>query len=432
MNVDELREAWPALSAEERFDAFQALPRDDAEEFFSSQTTRSQAAILARVPEKQRRAWARLLPPDDLADVIQEAPPEERGAMLDLLDAPTRQEVVALLAYHEDRAGGLMNPRFARVRPDMTVDEAIRYVRRQAQDQIETLYYVYALDESQRLVGVLSFRQLLTAPGASRVSEIMEKDLVKVSEHEDREAVAKVVSEHDLFAVPVVGGDGKLLGIVTVDDVVDVLQEEATEDAQKMGGVQPLEAPYLRTSLGHMVRKRAGWLAILFVGEMLTANAMARYQAEIARAVVLACFIPLIISSGGNSGSQASTLVIRAMALGQLRLREWWRVVSRELVTGLALGAILASIGVIRILIWERIFHTYGTHFGLLAITVGLSVAGVVLWGTIAGSMLPFVLRRFHLDPASASAPLVATLVDVSGLVIYFTIAALVLRGTLL
>jgi magnesium transporter len=234
----------------------------------------------------------------------------------------------------------------------MTVDEAIRYVRRQAQDHIETLYYVYALDEAQRLVGVLSFRQLLTAPGASCVSDIMERDLVTVSEHEDREAVAKVVSEHDLFAVPVIGAEGKLLGIVTVDDVVDVLQEEATEDAQKMGGVQPLEAPYLRTSLGHMVRKRAGWLAILFVGEMLTANAMARYQAEIARAVVLACFIPLIISSGGNSGSQASTLVIRAMALGQLRLREWWRVVSRELVTGLALGAILASIGD-RILVWE-------------------------------------------------------------------------------
>jgi magnesium transporter len=432
MNVDELREAWPALSAEERFEAFQQLPRDDAEDFFASQTTRSQAAILTQIPEKQRRAWVRLLPPDDLADVIQETPPEERAAVLDLLDAPTRQEVVALLAYHEDRAGGLMNPRFARVRPDMTVDEAIRYVRRQAQDHIETLYYIYAIDESQRLVGVLSFRQLLTAPGASRVSDVMERDVVTVGENDDREAVAKVVQEHDFVAVPVVAADRRLLGIVTVDDIVDVLQEEATEDAQKMAGVQPLEAPYLRTSLGHMVRKRASWLAILFVGEMLTANAMARYQQEIARAVVLACFVPLIISSGGNSGSQASTLVIRAMALGQLRLREWWRVVSRELITGLALGAILASIGVLRILVWERLFHTYGAHHGLLAITVGLSVAGVVLWGTIAGSMLPFVLRRFGLDPASASAPLVATLVDVSGLGIYFTIAALVLRGTLL
>jgi magnesium transporter len=288
------------------------------------------------------------------------------------------------------------------------------------------------LDEAQRLVGVLSFRELLTAPAIACVCDIMEKDVIRVGEHEDREAVAKIVSEHDLLAVPVCAADGKLLGIVTVDDVLDVMQQEATEDAQRMGAVQPLEAPYLRTSLLHMVRKRGGWLAVLFIGEMLTASAMARYQEEIARAVVLALFVPLIISSGGNSGSQASTLVIRAMALGQVRLREWWRVVSRELITGLALGAILASIGVARILVWQGLFHTYGVHPGLIAATVGLSLVGVVLWGTIAGSMLPFVLRRLGFDPASASAPFVATLVDVSGLIIYFTIAGLVLRGTLL
>jgi magnesium transporter len=244
--------------------------------------------------------------------------------------------------------------------------------------------------------------------------------------------VSQLFAEHDFLAMPVVDQSGRVKGIVTVDDIVDVVREEATEDIQKLSGMQALEVPYLESGFWHMVRKRAGWLSILFVGEMLTASAMGYFEHEIARAVVLALFVPLIISSGGNSGSQASTLVVRAMALGELRLRDWWRVVRRELAAGLALGTVLATIGFTRIVAWERVFHLYGEHWLLIATTVGASLIGVVTFGTIAGSMLPLALRRLGFDPASASAPFVATLVDVTGLVIYFSVASFVLRGTVL
>jgi magnesium transporter len=237
---------------------------------------------------------------------------------------------------------------------------------------------------------------------------------------------------HHLLMMPVVDAEGRVKGVVSVNDIVDVVQEEATEDIQKIGGVATFEGPYLQVPLLRMIRKRAGWLAALFIGEMLTATAMGQFEGDIAKAVVLALFVPLIISSGGNSGSQATTLVIRAMALGEVRLRDWWRVIRRELATGLGLGLILASIGLVRILLWEVFFDAYGTHYFLIALTVALSLVGVVLWGCIAGSLLPFILHALGFDPASASAPFVATLVDVTGLVIYFSVAALVLRGTLL
>ena len=253
-----------------------------------------------------------------------------------------------------------------------------------------------------------------------------------MSDRLDQEAVSHLFAQSHLVAIPVIDDAGRMKGIVTVDDVVDVVQEEATEDAQKAAGVEPLEAPYLEVGMRRMIRKRVGWLSVLFLSEMLTASAMGFFEKEIARAVVLALFVPLIISSGGNSGSQASTLVIRAMALGEVRLRDWWRVVRREIIAGLALGLVLSAIGFLRIVAWEALFHTYGPHYIQIALTVAASLVGVVLWGTLSGSMLPFMLRRLGFDPASASAPFVATLVDVSGLVIYFTCAALILRGTLL
>jgi magnesium transporter len=314
----------------------------------------------------------------------------------------------------------------------VTVDEAIAYLRRQAVDRVETIYYAYVLDPAQRLLGVTSFRDLFAARPAQRVEEVMIRDPVTVRDDMDQEAVSRVFAQHDLLAVPVVDAAGRMQGLVTVDDIVDVVQEEATEDIQRVGGSEALGAPYLEMSLGAMIRKRAGWLSALFIGEMLTATAMARFEDEIARAVVLALFVPLIISSGGNSGSQASTLVIRAMALGEVRVRDWWRVARREVLSGVGLGVILGLLGVTRILLWDVLFHTYGAHGGLIAATVGVSLVGVVLWGCLAGSMLPFALRRAGFDPASASAPFVATLVDVSGLVIYFTVAAVVLGGTLL
>jgi magnesium transporter len=314
----------------------------------------------------------------------------------------------------------------------MRVDEAIRYLQRQAHDRLETIYYAYVLDAGQRLLGVCSFRELFAAPPGSQVREIMHPDPISVREDMDQEAVARLVQQHGFLALPVVDVDGRMKGIVTIDDIVDVVQEEATEDAQKFGGMEALDAPYLQTRFWHMIRKRAGWLALLFVGEMLTTSAMGRFEDQIAKAVVLALFVPLIISSGGNSGSQASTLIIRAMALGEVKLRDWWRIIRRELASGITLGVILASLGVARIVVWQGTFGTYGEHYALVAMTVGVSLIGVVTLGTLAGSMLPFVLRRLGLDPASASAPFVATLVDVSGVVIYFEVARLALGGTLL
>jgi magnesium transporter len=260
----------------------------------------------------------------------------------------------------------------------------------------------------------------------------MHTEIISVPEDLDQEAVGRVFLEQDLLAVPVVDAEGRMKGIITFDDIADVVREEATEDIQKIGGTEALEMPYLATGFGSLVRKRAGWLSILFVGEMLTATAMAAYQDEIAAAVVLAVFLPLIISSGGNSGSQASTLVIRAIALGEVKLRDWWRVLRREVGVGLSLGAVLGIIGLLRIVIWHAVAGSYGEHYLLLGLSVGLSLLGVVLWGSVTGSMLPFIFRRVGFDPASASAPFVATLVDVTGLVIYFSVASFLLRGRLL
>ncbi len=432
LSADELRDAWVLFSPEDRVLGFGQLARPEAEDFFLSLSARDQEELLLSLPPPQRRSWIRLLPPDDAADLVQAAPPDRRESLLALLDDPSRKEVGALLAYAEDEAGGLMNPRFARVRPDMTVDEALSYLRRQARDHAETIYYAYALDEEQRLLGVASFRDLFAARPDTRVRDLMRTDLVSVTEDMDQEAVSRVFADWDLPAIPVVDRAGRMKGIVTVDDIVDVVEEEATEDIQKFGGVEALGAPYLDIGFRGMVRKRAGWLAALFLGEMLTATAMAFFEGEIARAVVLAVFLPLIISSGGNSGSQASTLVIRAMALGHVRLRDWWRVAGREVMTGVTLGIILGSIGFVRIIVWQRVGHVYGEHYLLIAATVASSLVGVVTFGTLAGSMLPFLLRRLGLDPASASAPFVATLVDVTGLVIYFVMGSLILRGTML
>jgi len=428
--ADELVDAWPFLSVEERVEGFRMLPPAEAESLFLGLGAPEQTELLLGLPPPERQLWIRQLPPDDAADLIQQAPEADRAAVLALIDPDTRREVTALLAYAEDDAGGLMSPRYARLRADMTVDEAISYLRRQARERLETIYYIYVLDADQRLIGVVSFRDLFAAPPDKTVRDVMRTQVVTVPDDMDQEAVSDVIAQHDLMAVPVVDGEGRIKGIVTVDDIVDVVREEATEDIQKIGGSEALDLPYWQTAFRTLVRKRAGWLTILFLGEMLTATAMSRFQDEISKAVVLALFLPLIISSGGNSGSQASTLIVRAMALGEVRLRDVLRVMQREIASGLVLGMILATIGVIRINVWQALgIQTYPPG---IAMTVGFALIGVVAWGTLAGAMLPFLLRRLGFDPASASAPFVATLVDVSGLVIYFSVAQVVLRGTLL
>jgi magnesium transporter len=428
----ELYDAWPLLSPEERVEGFEFLQREDADSFFLQLSTRDRAQLLMSLSIGERRLWLRQFAPDDAADVIQESPADERENLLSLLDDATRREIKGLLDYAEDEAGGLMNTRYSRLRADMTVDEAISYLRRDARSREKTVYYVYVVDAEEHLLGVVSFRDLIVAPGDKPVAEVMRADVISAPDDLDQEALSRLFMRHHLLMMPIVDGEGRIKGVVNVNDIVDVVQEEATEDMQKLGGVASLDEPYLEVPLLRMIRKRAGWLAALFLGELLTATAMGRYEAEIARAVVLALFVPLIISSGGNSGSQATTLVIRAMALGEIGLRDWWRVIRREVATGLSLGGILAGIGLVRILLWQGLFDAYGEHYFLIGLTVALSLAGVVLWGSVAGSILPFILRSLGFDPASASAPFVATLVDVTGLVIYFSVAAFILRGTLL
>jgi magnesium transporter len=432
LTAADLREIWSILSLDERVQGFRVLPREEAENLLFGLPDSDLTQLVLALKPSDRRYWVRLLPPDDIADLIQSAPSEEKDALLGLLDERTRHEVNALLAYSEDEAGGLMNPRYARVRPDMTIDEAVSYLRKLARQSLGTFSYAYVLDEQQRLLGVISLRELFASSGDRKVRDAMQTGVVTLKENVDQETVSRVFAETNLVAIPVVDDEGRMKGIVTVDDVVDVVQEEATEDIQKFGGMAALEAPYLATSFLEMVKKRGGVLAVLFVGEMLTATAMSQFEDEIAKAVILALFVPLIISSGGNSGSQASTLVIRAMALGEVELRDVFRVLRRELGAGLAMGSGLGLIGFTRVVVWQQIWPIYGAHYLLVATVVALSLVGVVMLGTVTGGLLPFLLKRVGLDPASSSAPFVATIVDVAGLVIYFTVAGALLRGTML
>ncbi|RMF72021.1 MAG: magnesium transporter [Planctomycetota bacterium] len=428
LTADELREAWRLLSAEERSEGFRLLDRDDAEELFDQLDARDQLSLILSLRDNQRRWWMRYLDPDDAADVVQEADEEEREALLALLDESTRKEVAALLAYKEDEAGGLMNPRYARLRPDMSVDAAISYLRRQTRENIETIYYTYVFDADQRLVGVVSLRDLMMAPPGRLVRDVMETDLVTVTDETDQEVLSNMFARHDLMAIPVVDDDGRMKGIVTVDDIVDVFREEATEDMHKMGGTEALEEPYLQIGLMGLLKKRVVWLAILLVLGFFTVLAMRGNSATLAEMRFLAFFVPMIIASGGNSGSQASTLVVRAIALGEVRPRDWWRVIRREVWVGLALGATLAALAYVGVEIWLAFDSSIaGEHVRLAGLTVAVSILAVALWGSLVGTTLPLALRALGLDPASASAPLVATLIDATGLMIYFTTAALII-----
>lgn len=372
--------------------------------------------------------------PDRRADLLRDLSPSKRKAVLATIDEPDRSILTSLLVYPDGTVGSIMTTEFASVASNVTVSDAIESVRLLSTD-VSAVYAVYVLEPGTGvLLRTIHLQDLLLADRRAKIMNVGDaRKPLSTSPFLSEEDAARLISKYNLVALPVVDAAGKMIGALTVDDVIDAMVREATEDVQRFGGVEALEAPYLRISMFGMVKKRAGWLAALFLGEMLTATAMGHFQNEIARAVVLALFIPLIISSGGNSGSQATSLIIRALALGELKLGDWWRVAVRELPTGLALGAVLGIIGVIRILIWQRFgWYDYGVHHDLVALTIGVSLVGVVTFGSMAGSMLPFLLRRLGFDPASASAPFVATLVDVTGLVIYFSVAYLILRGTLL
>jgi len=351
--------------------------------------------------------------------------------LLALLTPEERTIASTLLGYPDASVGRLMTPEYIAVREDWTIQQVLDHIRTHGQDS-ETLNVIYVLDAAGHLIDDIRIRELLLAAPGKQVADLMDRRFVSLKATDDQAAAVAAFRAHDRTALPVTDTTGVLIGIVTIDDVLHVVEARTTEEIQKIGGSEALDEPYMVISMARMIQKRAGWLVVLFVGEMLTATAMGFFEAEIARAVVLALFVPLIISSGGNSGSQASTLVIRALALNELTLRDWWRVARREIGAGLALGGILGSIGFLRIAVWSAFSTLYGPHWALVAMTVSLSLVGVVLWGTLVGSLLPFLLRRLGFDPATSSAPFVATVVDVTGLVIYFSVGILVLHGTLL
>ncbi len=409
-----------------------AIPR--AAEVLDQPTLRRRSAIVEELDPGRAAQLLEALSADQRAEIARLMGESARRRLVSRLSEPVRAEVERLLRYPARSAGGIMTTEFVRLSPQMSVGEALRHIRAVAREK-ESIYACYVMEAgSEHLMGALSLRDLVMADLEQPVTDVMRRKPVTVGALDDQESVAARIAKYNLLAVPVLEADGRVVGFVTVDDVIDVMIEEGTEDALKMGAVEPgaLDAPYASAPFWSLIRKRAGWLLVLFLSEMLTATAMGRFEDEIARAVVLALFVPLIISSGGNSGSQAASLIIRAMAVGELRIRDWWRVMKREVLSGLVLGGILGTVGFLRITVWTAFSPTYGPHWMLVAITVFLSLVGVVLWGTLAGSMLPIALKRVGLDPAVSSAPFVATLVDVTGIVIYFEVAARVLRGTLL
>src|SRR5438270_2607698 len=437
----ELFKEWPPadiaevildLPDDEQVLIIRVLPAALAADVFEYIGLEEQQNLLRAMAHEQVATILNEMSPDDRTALLEELPSEAARKLIKLLTPDERRVAQALLGYPEGSVGRLMTPDFIAVHEDWTVQQVLDFVREFGRDS-ETLNILYIVDDHNKLIDDVRMREFLLRPLTTKVSEIRDKNFAAIKANDSQEEALNLFRKYDRVALPVVDSNGVLVGIVTSDDMLDVAEEEATEDIQKLGGMEALDEPYTTIPFLRMVKKRATWLILLFLGEMLTATAMQGYNSEIEKAAILAMFLPLIISSGGNSGSQATTLVIRAMALGELTLRDWFRVVRKELLSGLSLGLILGTIGVFRISLWQYLhIFDYGQYHWLVAVTVGAALVGVVLWGIISGAMLPFLLRRLGLDPATSSAPFVATLVDVTGLIIYFNVALFILRGTLL
>ena len=419
------------LDATERSQLFAVFGTHQAAETFEYLELSFQQELLASLSDVDAAAVLNDMAPDDRTALFEELPQEIVARLMPLLSTEQQAVTRSLLSYGKNTVGRLMTPDYIAVKREWTVKHVLDHVRNHGKDS-ETLNVLYVTDVDNRLIDDLRIRELLLAPLHEHVTALLDNQFIALIVTDDKRKAVDMFRKYDRTTLPVVDTHGFLMGIVTIDDVLDVAEKEATREIQRLGGLEALDEPYAATPLLVMVRKRASWLVILFIGELLTATAMAYYEDEIAKAVVLALFVPLIISSGGNSGSQAATLIVRALALGEVRLRDWWRVMRREIASGLMLGALLGSIGFARIALWSSVSDIYGPHWALYGATVALSLVGVVTWGTLSGSMLPFLLKRLGFDPATSSAPFVATLVDVTGLMIYFTVAMVVLRGTVL
>lgn len=424
-------EILESVSLQDSTLAFRILPRDIAAETFEHLSLERQSALIETMGDEQLVKVLDEMAADDRTRLLEELPAEVTRRLIQTLSPDQRRIARSLLGYPEGSAGRSMTPAYCALRPEMTVTEALAYLRAHGKDR-ETLDVVYVTDARGRLLNDLRLSTLVLADPDAKVSDLDDEPLVSIPAAATREELVAAFEKYDRVALPVTETSGVLVGILTIDDAMDVQAAEAAEDIQKLGGMEAIDSPYLDISMGTMVQKRAGWLAVLLVGEMLTATAMSYYEDEIHRATVLALFVPLIISSGGNSGSQATSLIIQAFSQQQVAVSDWWRVFLRELRTGLALGVILGAIGFVRVQFWPNRVQVYGPHYTLIACCVAISLVGVVLFGSVTGSMLPFLLRRLRLDPATASAPFVATLVDVAGLLIYLSVAQLLLRGVLL
>ncbi len=422
--IDRLPEVQEAV-------VFRLLPKEMAWQAFEYLSFDAQEHLLHTLSDADAAALLEEMSADDRTALLEELPGKVTRRLLNLLSPGERRVAVQLLGYPEDSIGRLMTPDYVRVKPHWTVRQALDHIRVFGVDS-ETLNVVYVTDAAGVLIDDLRIRQLLTVDPAIRIDDLTDREFVALNVLDDETSAVAMFRKFDRTALPVVDGAGVLVGIVTVDDVLDLVEREATEDIQMLGGTEALDEPYLQVPIITMVRKRVVWLVILLFGGMLTAEAMTFYEDQLAQAVVLAIFLPLIIASGGNSGSQAATLITRAIALGEVRLGDWWRVMRREIVSGVMLGTILGTLGTLRIVLWAVAFDAYGTHWPLVALTVGVSLFGVVVWGSLSGSLLPILLKRLGADPATSSAPFIATLVDVTGIIIFFSIAMLFLSGTLL
>jgi magnesium transporter len=430
LHAEDLAEVVAELSPDVVVRLLQVLPLDLAADVVSRLPGQAGVSALESLPPQHAANVLTEVAPDDRADLVQELPDEARDEILDHIEQhepEVAQEVRTLAAYAPETAGGMMTPRYLAISPELTLGQAIEEVRRLAHEQtVEVIYYVYVV-AYDKLLGVLSLRDLILRDAQQTVAEVMTSNVLRVSPHEDQEEVARTMAKYDLSAIPVVDEQGQMLGVVTIDDVVDVMVEEATEDAQKMAGVVPIEESYFQTRFVELVRSRITWLLVLFLGELMTASVMHHYEATLAAAIDLVLFVPLIISSGGNSGSQSSSLIIRALALGELAPRDWPRVLARELGMGFALGGMLGVVGFLR-----AFAGADGGDAIALGLTVSLSVVAVVTLGTLVGSLMPLAIKRLGLDPAVSSTPFVASLVDVVGLVVYFTVARIVLGSMLM
>lgn len=396
-----------------------------------------QKRIIQELPPVPTAELLNELPADDRTDFLEGLPSNVVRELIKLLEPEERKITLSLLGYPENSIGRLMTPDYVYVYPWNTIEEAFATIRKYGKDS-ETINVIYVINEKGELLDDIRIREFILNTSDHKISDIMDNRVIKLNAYDDQETASEVFKMNNRVALPVVSQSNKLLGIVTIDDILWVAEEEFSEDIQKIGGTEALDQPYLEIPFIKLIKKRVGWLIILFLSELLTATAMAYFNDEIAKATILAMFIPLIMSSGGNSGSQASTLIIQAMAVGELNLSDWWKVMRREIFSGIVLGSILGIIGFTRIFIWHLLMQNgiiqdlYGPSWLLVAFTVGVSLVGVVLWGTLSGSMLPIALKKLGADPAVSSAPFVATLVDVTGIVIYFSVAFLFLKGILL